>query len=292
MEKNITNNKNIIDVDEANFNEKIIKASSEKLILVDFWAPWCGPCKQLTPVLEKIIDKCNDKVVLAKVNIDDNKQIAGQLNIQSIPAVFAFKESQVVDAFQGIIPENKIIEFIEKNLGEKIKEDFSDYYLKIETYLNEDKLDDAKESLEEFISQNSQELKVSSLYIKTLILLKKDKEASDYIDSLNEEILEDESIKKLIQQIEIKKKHKNGPSLEEIKKIYNNDPKKILNIISLADKYFIENLYDESFELLIQNYNKDKAKIKIKMLEFFEILGNDSEKTKIYRKKLSSIMFV
>ena len=119
---------NIINVDEANFNEKIIEASDHKLIIVDFWAPWCGPCKQLTPILEKIVNKSEGKVLLAKVNIDENQQVAGQLRIQSIPAVFAFKNKQIVNAFQGVIPEKKIIEFIEKALGEKLEEDFTEFF--------------------------------------------------------------------------------------------------------------------------------------------------------------------
>ena len=100
-------NENINEINENNFEEKVINASSSSLILVDFWAPWCGPCKQLTPILEKIINNANGKVKLIKINIDENKEIAGQLQIQSIPAVFAFKNGQPVDAFQGIIPEKK-----------------------------------------------------------------------------------------------------------------------------------------------------------------------------------------
>ena len=120
-------NTNIIEVEESNFNEQIIEASDKNLILVDFWAPWCGPCKQLTPLLEKVINKSNGKVILAKINIDENQQIATQLRIQSIPAVFAFKNKQIVNAFQGVIPEKQIIEFVEKALGEKLEEDFSEF---------------------------------------------------------------------------------------------------------------------------------------------------------------------
>ena len=82
-------NNNIIDVNEVDFEAKVIEESSNKLVVVDFWAPWCGPCKQLTPILEKVISSSPDKIVLAKINIDKNQQIAGQLRIQSIPAVFA-----------------------------------------------------------------------------------------------------------------------------------------------------------------------------------------------------------
>ena len=105
-------NNNIIDVNENDFNDLVIEASVNKLIVVDFWAPWCGPCKQLTPTLEKIINNSQNKVTLAKINIDENQQIAAQLRIQSIPTVYAFKDKQIVNAFQGVIPEKQIIEFL------------------------------------------------------------------------------------------------------------------------------------------------------------------------------------
>ena len=124
--------KNIIEVDESNFLNEVIEKSESQLIVVDFWAPWCGPCKQLTPVLEKVINNANGKAILAKINLDENQQIAAQLKIQSIPTVLAFKNKQIVNAFQGVIPEKKIIEFIEKCLGEKLEEDFADFFKEIE----------------------------------------------------------------------------------------------------------------------------------------------------------------
>ena len=110
-------NNNIIDVNEVDFETKVLEESSKRLVVVDFWAPWCGPCKQLTPILEKVIASSSDKIVLAKINIDENQQIAAQLRIQSIPAVFAFKDKQPVDAFQGVIPETEVVKFLEKSLG-------------------------------------------------------------------------------------------------------------------------------------------------------------------------------
>ena len=132
----MTDNLNILEINEADFEEKVLKDSSSLLILVDFWAPWCGPCKQLTPLLEKVVNNSNGKVKLVKINIDENQQIAAQLRIQSIPAVFAFKDGQPVDAFQGVIPEKKIIEFIEKSLGEKLEEDHTNFYESIKNLIN------------------------------------------------------------------------------------------------------------------------------------------------------------
>ena len=108
------NNENLIfDINENNFTNMVIENSKDKIILVDFWAPWCGPCKKLTPLLESIIYEGNGIVSLAKLNVDENKHLATQLKIQSIPTVIAFYKNQIVNAFQGVLPKKQIIEFIE-----------------------------------------------------------------------------------------------------------------------------------------------------------------------------------
>lgn len=101
----------------ATFMEDVIQASQEVPVLVDFWAPWCGPCKQLTPILEKVVTEAAGKVRMVKVNIDENQEIAQQMRIQSIPAVFMFKGGQPVDGFMGALPESQVREFIEKSAG-------------------------------------------------------------------------------------------------------------------------------------------------------------------------------
>lgn len=104
-----------------NFVADVIEASREALVLVDFWAPWCGPCKQLTPLLEKTVKATGGKARLVKLNIDEHPSIPGQLGIQSIPAVFAFKNGQPVDAFMGALPESQIKQFIDRLLGPEAK---------------------------------------------------------------------------------------------------------------------------------------------------------------------------
>lgn len=102
----------IKDTTTAGFAADVIQESRNQPVLVDFWAPWCGPCKQLTPILEKAVRDAAGKVKLVKMNIDDHPAIAGQLGIQSIPAVIAFRDGQPVDGFMGAIPESQIREFI------------------------------------------------------------------------------------------------------------------------------------------------------------------------------------
>lgn len=103
----------------ADFTADVIEESRRQPVLVDFWAPWCEPCKQLTPALERAIGAAGGRVKLVKMNIDDHPAIAGQLGIQSIPAVIAFKDGRPVDGFMGAIPESQIGEFIDKIAGEQ-----------------------------------------------------------------------------------------------------------------------------------------------------------------------------
>ena len=105
------------DTTTATFRQDVIAESMNRPVLVDFWAPWCGPCKQLTPVLEKVVTAAAGKVVLVKMNIDEHPAIAGQLGIQSIPAVIAFQRGQPVDGFMGALPESQVKEFIDRIAG-------------------------------------------------------------------------------------------------------------------------------------------------------------------------------
>ena len=104
----------IKDSDTANFAADVIEASQETPVIVDFWAPWCGPCKQLGPAIEKAVKEQNGKVRLVKINVDENQALAGQLRVQSIPAVFAFAGGRPVDGFVGAQPESQLRQFVER----------------------------------------------------------------------------------------------------------------------------------------------------------------------------------
>ena len=278
-------NQNIIEISQDEFNDQVIDASSSILVLVDFWAPWCGPCKQLTPILEKVVQGANGKVKLVKINIDENQQIAAQLRIQSIPAVFAFKDGQPVNAFQGVIPEKKIIEFIEKSSGEKLQEDFNEFYKDIENLFLDKNYLEAKESLESFLAKNPKEFRGLAYYIDAHCNLSLFDEVENFIESLNDDSLENPHVKSSIQKLNIKKKNLKGPSLNELLENLKKQPDNIEFILKVTDKYFAENMIDDAFALLLSNYKKNKDKIKKKCLELFEALGNEDKKTIEYTKK-------
>jgi putative thioredoxin len=105
------------DTSTQDFRADVLDASRQVPVLVDFWAPWCGPCRQLTPILEKAVRNARGKVRLVKMNIDEHPQIAGQLGIQSIPAVIAFRNGQPLDGFMGALPESQVAAFIERVAG-------------------------------------------------------------------------------------------------------------------------------------------------------------------------------
>ncbi len=287
----MSENSNIIDVTETEFNDKVIEASESKLVVVDFWAPWCGPCKQLTPILEKIISKSADKISLVKINIDENQQIAAQLRIQSIPTVYAFKDKQIVNAFQGVIPEGQIIEFIEKCLGSKINEDFTEFYNEIESAMAENKYEETKDTLLEFISKNSDEIKGICFYLECLIELKQFEEVEVFINSLEKDVQEKEELKQVLKKMEIVKNNSSGPNINELLDKLENEPDNIDLILEISDKYFSMKEYENGMDLLLKNYPKNKDSIKNKMVEFFGVLGNTDQVTIQYRKKLSQLMF-
>jgi putative thioredoxin len=110
----------VVDTTTQSFMKDVVEASRSQPVLVDFWAPWCGPCKQLTPVIEKVVRAAKGKVKLAKMNIDQHPAVAGQLGIQSIPAVIAFVNGQPVDGFMGALPESQVTGFIERLIKDKL----------------------------------------------------------------------------------------------------------------------------------------------------------------------------
>ena len=186
---------------------------------------------------------------MAKVNIDENQQIAEQLKIQSIPAVFAFKDKQFVNAFQGVIPEKEIINFLEKCLGEKLENNFDEFYEEIQSLLSDEDFNQAKTMLENFISKNTKEVKGICFYADCLISLNEVEAANELLKSLDDELLKNDSIQKILKRLELVNQKYSGPSLDELKDELSKSPQNVEIVLKISENYFANNKFDEAFEM-------------------------------------------
>jgi putative thioredoxin len=146
----------IKDTTTATFAKDVLEASRDALVLVDFWAPWCGPCKQLTPVIEKVVKSYGGKVRLVKMNTDEHPSIAGQLRVQSLPAVFAFRDGRPLDTFTGLQPESAIRTFIDRLLVNDVEADLAAVLAAADEALDAGDLQTAAETYAAILQEDQQ----------------------------------------------------------------------------------------------------------------------------------------
>ena len=285
---------NIIDITQDQFIEEVIEKSKSVPVLVDFWAPWCGPCKQLTPVLEKLVNNKNGKVILAKINVDENQGIAGQLNIQSIPTVYGFIDGKPVDAFQGAQPESKIEAMINKLIDAAPGNEIPKILEEADLLFKDQKFEEAQKIYETLIGLDPGNSKVIGGLLRCLVQLKKCDDAREMIESLDDDTLKNEEILK-INKLLANLKEDSGHDMEELKLFVKNNPNNKEKRFELAEKFLSSNESEHGFnELLIifeqdPKWNEEAAKKKL--LEYFDLLGFNDPNVLKARKKLSSLMF-
>ena len=286
---------NIIDINQDQFVEHVVEKSKTTPVLVDFWAPWCGPCKQLTPNLENVVNKKKGKVILAKINVDENQGIASQLNIQSIPTVYGFVDGKPIDAFQGAQPESKIEEMVNKMIEAAPGNEIPKLIEEADKIFGEKKFEDALQLFENLIGMDPGNPKIIAGMLRCLLQLKRYDDVRDMFDSLEEKILEDENISKIKKLFDTTSKGKSEIINDELINKVNSDPQNMSLRYELANNYLSSSETERGFnELLIlfeQNPTWNDGAAKKKLLEFFDLLGFNDPNVISARKKLSSMMF-
>ena len=281
-------------VSEATFVSDVIEKSKEKIMIVDFWAPWCGPCKALTPILERQAFKKKEQLEVVKVNIDENQAIASQLRIQSIPAVFAFSDGQPVDGFMGAKSEAEVEKFFEA-LIKKFSKKVVDETEEINNLLLEERFEDAKIVLEELISANPSPENFS-LLIKSLIGLKNFDEIEQIIKSLSSDIIKDSMVQVAISSYELLKNSNVESSKSEVLDKIKKNPSDLDAKMNYSKILLQENNFSECIDVLLEMFKEDRewkeGLAKKQLLSIFEHLGSDDELSKKGRRSLTSLIFV
>ena len=284
-----------MDISQDQFIDQVIEKSKTIPVIVDFWAPWCGPCKQLTPLLETIVNKKNGKIILAKINVDENQGIAAQLNIQSIPTVYGFVDGKPIDAFQGAQPESKIEAMIDKLIDNMPGNEVPKLLEDAEQLFKDLKYEEAQKIYENLISLDTGNPKIISGLLRCLVQLKKYNDVQEFMNSLDETILNDPEIIKIKKFLENLDKEDDLSSLLDIENKLKADPNNKDLRFEYSKKLLQSNEIEKGFTELLLLFNDDpkwnEEAAKKKLLEYFDMLGFNDPNVIEARKKLSSLMF-
>tara|TARA_B100000242_G_scaffold152631_1_gene109014 strand:- start:4410 stop:5342 length:933 start_codon:yes stop_codon:yes gene_type:complete len=299
--ENVSMNGNslIIDVITDNFMTDVIEQSKETPVIVDFWAPWCEPCKQLTPIIERIIKEKNGKVILAKMNIDESPEVAQQLKIQSIPAVMAFNDGQPIDGFIGVQSEKNIIEFVNKISSLKNSSTIEENISAGKKYMNEGDIETATLVFSEILKIEPDNISAKSLLARCLIKNDQLNDAEKIIDSLPVGAESNQDYISVRSELEIFKNAKNNPiSDNEEQELRNNIDKQPENYqlrLDLSKILMAKGENEEAINQLLRiievNPKWNDGEARKQLIEIFNILGNENILVTEGRKKLSSMLF-
>ena len=288
---------NIIDVNADTFMTDVIEASKEKPIIVDFWAPWCEPCKQLTPLLENAAKDQSEKLTLAKVDIDQNQDIAAQLRIQSIPTVYTFFEGKVVDGFQGAKTNSEILEFVKKSAnlsgpGEEVEALLASAQQKIE----ERNWSEASNIAQKILQFDPESQIGFGTLIRSMIGLNKFKEVREIIDALDAEIQNSKPVTDALLSLSASEKaFKAKENIQVLKENLKKDPQNLDYLLEMAIALFGNNEIEASFDMLLRSIKIDREwkeqKARKQLLEFFTSAGFEAKETINARRKLATLLF-
>lgn len=283
-------------IEQDDFIKEVVEQSKTTPVIVDFWAPWCGPCKQLTPILEDLVEKKNGKVILVKINVDENQEIAAQLNVRSIPTVYGFVDGKPIDAFQGAQPASKIEEMITKLIDATPGNEMPQLLEEAEKFFKEEKYDESEKIYQSLLSMDPGNPTIFEGLLKCLLKQNKFEDAKEILDSLSDDLLKDEKIKKIKIILDNHNSTLNNSiNVDDLRIKVSENPDDLETRYELSIMEFNSNNHEQAFDLLLKIYEKnskwnDEA-AKKKLLEYFDLLGFNDANVVSARKKLSTLMF-
>ncbi len=297
FEKN-TDGSVIKEVSEATFMQDVVEASKERPVVVDFWAPWCGPCKTLGPQLEEAVKSTNGAVTMVKVNVDENQAIAGQMQVQSIPTVFAFSNGQPVDGFQGAVSASEIKAFVDRVVtanGGEVESGLDDAVASAEQMLNEGDFEAAIETFSAILEEDANNLKSYIGLIKCHISIDDLDQAEAILNGVPIEICQSPEIESIHAQIELAKQARDTGPINDLADLVEKEPDDHDARFKLAQALHGSGQVEEAVDQLLELFKRDRewneGAAKSQLFTIFEALEPNNKIVLNGRRKLSSLIF-
>ena len=289
----------IKDTTEATFMTDVVEASQQIPVIVDFWAPWCGPCKTLGPMLEQAVSAAKGKVRMVKVNVDENQQIAAQLRIQSIPTVYAFWQGQPVDGFQGAVAQSQIKTFVDKLTslggGEEDGDDLSEALDAAEVMLDEGAAVDAAQTFAAILGERPDNAAAYGGLVRAHIAMDDLDQAEAILNGAPVEISKSPEIEAAHAQLQLARQAADAGPVSDLRAAVQADPDNLQARYDLAKALHAAGQIQEAVDELLDLFRRDRewndGAAKSLLFTIFESLKPQDPIALNGRRKLSSMIF-
>jgi putative thioredoxin len=285
----------IKDTSEATFMADVIETSREVPVIVDFWAPWCGPCKTLGPALEQAVTAAGGKVRMVKVNVDENQMIAGQLRIQSIPTVYAFWQGQPVDGFQGAVQGSEIQAFVERTAALAGDDGLGEAVEAAEQMLAEGAVVDAAQTFAAILGEDAKNAAAFGGLVRAHLALGEIDQAEALLASVDPAIANSPEVEAARAQLELARQASDAGPVAELRAAVEADPGNHEARFDLATALHADGQIEEAVAELLELFRRDRewndGAAKAQLFTIFEALTPQDPIALAGRRKLSSMIF-